>query len=120
VVGLSTITDFTRNAELRDNYRREFPTWPDPASPELIQASPVTHVTPDDAPFLFVVGDADTLVLPAQSAHMDSLLRAAGLASAVLHVANADHGLKPVEAPISPDSAVVIQRMADFFDRQLR
>jgi hypothetical protein len=38
----------------------------------------------------------------------------------VLHVANADHGLKPVEAPISPDSAVVIQRMADFFDRQLR
>lgn len=120
VVGMSTITDFTRTDELRDNYRREFPTWPDPASPELIQASPVTHVTPDDAPFLFVVGDADTLVLPAQSAHMDSLLRAAGLASAVLHVANADHGLKPVGAPISPDSAVVIQRMADFFDRRLR
>jgi acetyl esterase/lipase len=120
VVGMSTITDFTRTDELRDNYRRDFPSWPDPTSPELIQASPVTHVTSQDAPFLFVVGDADTLVLPDQSAHMDMLLRAAGVESAVLHVANADHGLTPVGAPISPDSAAVIERMADFFDRHLR
>jgi len=80
----------------------------------------VTHVTSDDAPFFFIVGDADTLVLTAQSAHMDSLLRAAGVPSAVLHIANADHGLKPVSGPLSPDSAAVIGRMADFFDRHLR
>ncbi|HET6579026.1 MAG TPA: Ig-like domain-containing protein [Gemmatimonadales bacterium] len=120
VVGMSTITDFTSIDELRDNYRREFPTWPDPDSPELIQASPVTHVSSDDPPFFFIVGDADTLVLPAQSARMDSLLRAEGVESSVLHVANANHGLEPETGPIEPDSATIITRMANFLDRHLR
>jgi acetyl esterase/lipase len=120
VVGMSTITDFTSIDELRDNYRREFPTWPDPDSPGLIQASPVTHVSSDDPPFFFIVGDADTLVLPAQSARMDSLLRAAGVESSVLHVANANHGLDPETGPIEPDSTTIITRMANFLDRHLR
>ena len=120
VVGMSTITDFTSTDELRDDYTHEFPSWPDPDSPELILASPVTHVTPDDSPFFLIVGDADTLVLPAQSTRMDSLLGAAGVQSSVLHVANADHGLKSGTDPIVPDSATIITRMADFFDQHLR
>ena len=120
VVGMSTITDFTRTDELRDDYHRELPTWPDPESQELIQASPITHVTSDDPPFLFIVGDADTLVLPAQSIGMDARLGAAGVESSVQHVANANHGLDPQTGPLEPDSMTVITRMANFLDRHLR
>jgi acetyl esterase/lipase len=120
VVALSAITDFTATPELRDDYGRVFPTWPDPASPELIEASPVTHVTGGDSPFFFIVGEDDTLVLPAQSARMDGLLRTAGVTSSLLTIRHADHGLAPTTEPISPAMDEVLDRIAEFFDRHLR
>ncbi|HUF35544.1 MAG TPA: Ig-like domain-containing protein [Gemmatimonadales bacterium] len=119
-VALSPITDFTAPDELRDDYSRVFLTWPQPDSPEMIQASPVTHVTPDDTPFLFVVGEADTLVLPAQSARMDGLLRGTGVPSSLVTVRHADHGLNPTTEPISPSKDEVITKIAEFLDRYLR
>jgi len=120
VVALSAITDLTAQEELRDDYSRVFLTWPQADSPEMIQASPVTHVTPDDSPFLFVVGEADTLVLPAQSARMDGLLRGAGVPSSLVTVRHADHGLDPTTEPISPARDQVITEIAAFLDRYLR
>lgn len=120
VVALSPITDFTRTAELNDDYSREFPTWPDSESPELMEASPVTHITPGDSPFFFIAGDEDDLVLPAQSERMSRLLRDAGIASDVLVVAHADHDLMPTSEPIDPDAATIVARIANFFDRHLR
>lgn len=120
VVALSAITDFTRTAELNDNYAAEFRTWPDPESPELIDASPASHVSRGDSPFLFIAGDEDTLVLPAQSERMSQLLGDEGIASSVLIVARADHGLEPTSGPIVPGAAAIIERMADFFDEHLR
>ena len=119
VIALSAITDFTSPDELRDDYSRVFQTWPDPTSPEMIQASPVTHVTPDDASFLFIVGDEDELVLPDQSVRMDALLRGAGVSSSLLRVLHADHDLEPTSAPTDPGSAAIISRMAEFFDQHL-
>jgi acetyl esterase/lipase len=120
VIAMSAITDFTRTSELNDNYSAEFPTWPDPNSAELIEASPVSHVTGDDSPFLFIAGREDELVLPAQSQHMSALLNERGVSSEVLLVAHADHGLMPTDAPISPGVSAIAERMADFFDEHCR
>lgn len=121
VIALSAITDFTSPDELRDNYSRAFETWPDPDSPEMIEASPITHVTPDDAPFFFLVGDEDELVLPEQSVRMNLLLQAAGVPSSLLRVLRADHDLEPTTAaPTDPTSEMIVSRMAGFFDQHLR
>jgi acetyl esterase/lipase len=120
VIAQSAITDFTHPDELRDDYSREFLTWPDPTSPEMIAASPVSYVTADDSPFFFIMGADDTLVLPAQSVRMDQLLRSAGVPSSLLTVQHADHNRQPTTAPIDPSFATIISRMADFFDRYLR
>jgi acetyl esterase/lipase len=120
VIALSAITDFTSPDELRDDYSREFQTWPDPDSPEMIEASPVTHVTGDDAPFFFIVGDEDELVLPAQSVRMSQRLQAVGVSSSLLRVLHADHDLQPTGEPIAPSFETITTRMAEFFDQHLR
>jgi acetyl esterase/lipase len=120
VVAISAITDFTHPDELLDDYRRAFRTWPDPASPEMIEASPVTHVSPGDAPFLFIVADEDELVMPAQSERMRQLLEDAGVPASLLRVLHANHALEPTDAPLDPSPAVINSRMADFFDQHLR
>lgn len=120
VVAISAITDFTHPEELNDDYSRAFRTWPDPESPEMIEASPVTHISADDAPFFLIVGEDDDLVLPAQSERMHALLQGAGVSSMLLTVLNADHDLLPTDGPTDPSSAVISSRMADFFDDHLR
>ncbi|HEX2220170.1 MAG TPA: Ig-like domain-containing protein [Gemmatimonadales bacterium] len=120
VIAISAITDFTHMAELLDDYRRVFRTWPDSTSAEMIQASPVTHVSPGDAPFFFIVADEDELVMPAQSERMHELLTEAGVPSSLLRVLHANHALQPTDAPIDPSSSVINSRMADFFDQYLR
>ncbi len=121
VVAISAITDFTAPAELLDEYHRAFETWPDPTSPEMIQASPVTHVSADDAPFFLVVGDEDALVMPEQSVRMNQLLQTAGVSSSLLRVMHADHDLQPTgPTPTDPSSAVINSRMVEFFDQHLR
>ena len=120
VMTMSAITDFTHPDELNDDYSREFLTWPQPDSPEMIEASPAGHVTDDDAPFFLLVGEDDALVQPAQSVRLDSTLRAAGVESSLLRVAHADHDLVSTTAPIDPDAATIVRRVASFFDRHLR
>jgi acetyl esterase/lipase len=120
VVALSAITDFTTPEELLDDYSRVFQTWPEPTSPEMIEASPVTHVTPGDAPFFFVVGDEDALVLPEQSVRMNQLLQGAGVPSSLLRVLRADHDLQPTTGPTDPTSSTINSRIVGFFDQHLR
>jgi acetyl esterase/lipase len=120
VIAISAITDFTHPEELLDDYRRVFQTWPDPTSAEMIQASPVTHVSAGDAPFFFIVADEDELVMPAQSERMHQLLTGAGVSSSLLRVLHANHALQPTDAPMDPSGPVINSRMADFFDQHLR
>lgn len=120
VIPYSAITDFTHPDELLDDYSRVFETWPDPTSPEMIEASPVTHISSDDPPFFFIVGDDDDLVLPAQSVRMDDRLNDAGVTSSLLRVLHADHDLEPTNAPTDPTAAQIVSRMAEFFDQHLR
>ena len=120
VAAISAITDFTATGELFDDYSRAFQTWPDPTSPEMIEASPVTHVSAGDSPFFFLVGDEDALVSPVQSERMDQRLRQAGVESSLLRVLHADHDLNPTSEPTDPSQAAIVSRIADFFDGHLR
>lgn len=120
VVAISAITDFTHPDELRDDYSHAFRTWPDPTSAEMIEASPVTHVSAGDAPFLLIAWEDDALVLPAQSQRMHQGLPDAGVSSTILMVVNGDHDLQPTDGPTEPSQAAINSRLADFFDQHLR
>lgn len=61
--------------------------------PELVAlASPVTHVSRDDPPFLFVHGGEDDLVPASQSQLMHDALQAAGIESELRLLPEAGHG----------------------------
>lgn len=56
------------------------------------EASPITHVTSDDAPILLVHGDADAVVDISQSEVMYAKLKSAGVPSKLLRVEQGGHG----------------------------
>ncbi len=56
------------------------------------EASPITHVTADDAPILLVHGDADPTVDFSQSEIMHAKLKEAGVPSKLIRVKNGGHG----------------------------
>ncbi|MBI1898384.1 MAG: alpha/beta hydrolase [Acidobacteria bacterium] len=55
-------------------------------------ASPVSHVTADDPPFLLVHGDADRIVPFSQSEIMEAALRKAGVPVKLIRVPGGGHG----------------------------
>jgi acetyl esterase/lipase len=55
-------------------------------------ASPVTYVSPDDAPFLLVHGDADKTVPFQQSEIMEAALQKNGVPVKLVRVAGGGHG----------------------------
>ena len=77
-------------------------------------ASPVSHVTPDDPPFLIVHGDADRVVPPDQSHRMDAALRKAGVKTELVILPGAGHG-GPAFA-----SSEMTDKVAAFFDSHLK
>jgi acetyl esterase/lipase len=55
-------------------------------------ASPITHVTPDDPPTLMLHGDADVVVPLDQSERMEKALSAAGVKARLIKVIGGKHG----------------------------
>jgi len=87
--------------------------------PEIYRlASPISHVTKDDPPFLIVHGDADDLVPVAQAEVFYVALRKAGVEAAFIKVRNGNHGLTAKDQ--HPDLASIEKRMVEFFDRHLK
>jgi acetyl esterase/lipase len=56
------------------------------------EAAPLTHVTPDDPPFLLIHGDADKTVPYSQSEAMEAALKKAGVPVKLVRVPGGDHG----------------------------
>lgn len=81
----------------------------------LADASAVTHVSPAASPFLIIQGSADTVVPPVQSEELYSRLRAARVHSDLLLVDNAQHGLFPDGAPISPSLDQITHDVVNFY-----
>jgi len=89
--------------------RRVFGAAPGSASPVLAAASPSTHVSGGDPPFLIVQGTDDQVVPAAQSEHFAAQLRSAGVRTQLLLVDHGRHGLEtPGENPSPPTIASLI------------
>ncbi len=86
----------------------------------VAEASPVSWVSADDPPFLFLHGERDTLVPPEQSEILHEALLAAGVPAELVIVANAGHGFKPEGGPVRPSRAELTRTLADFFDAHVR
>lgn len=105
--------------------RETYPQWvgaliQEVFGPEQLEiASPVSHASPDDPPFLILHGEMDPLV-PVEQAHMlyESLL-AASIQAELVIIHHAGHGLEPVGGPIEPTYEEILQRAVDFLDQAL-
>ena len=83
-------------------------------------ASPLTHVTADDAPTLLMHGDQDELVPIKQSELMESALKQAGVKVTLVKVAGGQHGPNfwfPAGDPRLPDH---LGQAIRWFDAQLK
>jgi acetyl esterase/lipase len=76
------------------------------------QISPITHVTPDDAPTLIIHGDADTLVPLQQSEALIAKLKEAGVEAKLVTRPGSGHGWLTM--------AKDMELFADWFDKQLK
>jgi acetyl esterase/lipase len=82
-----------------------------------MEASPLTHVSPDDAPVLLIHGDADDTVPFEQSESMDAALRKAGVQVKFIRVSGGTHGVNFEGATNPPD---VLGEMVAWLDRHLK
>lgn len=76
-------------------------------------ASPITHITKDDVPFLIMHGDQDSLVTIRHSQEMDKALRAAGVECEFVTLSGAGHGPGFGEAK-------VLEQVTAFFEKHLK
>lgn len=86
----------------------------------LVNASPVTYITPDDPPFLILHGNKDAVVPLEQSQISYDKLKAGGVNATLVIVKNAGHRFTPSGGAISPSHAELTKMLADFFDRFLK
>ncbi|MGH7587088.1 MAG: alpha/beta hydrolase fold domain-containing protein [Gemmatimonadota bacterium] len=89
-------------------------------SPVLAGASPTTHVTRDDPPFLILHGDRDPQVPARQSELLFQRLGATGVPAELVIVENARHGLEPVGGEIRPSEEELVEKVVEFFETNLR
>jgi dipeptidyl aminopeptidase/acylaminoacyl peptidase len=89
--------------------RRAFGVGPDSGSAVLVQASPATHVSAGDPPFLIVQGTDDEVVPETQSENFAAQLRADDVPVQLVLVDGGRHGLEtPGENPPPPTIAALI------------
>lgn len=89
-------------------------------SPVLAGASPTTHATPDDPPFLILHGERDRLVPVRQSELLFERLDAVGVPVELVVVENARHGLVPDGGEIRPSEGELVDKVVEFFEVNLR
>jgi dipeptidyl aminopeptidase/acylaminoacyl peptidase len=84
---------------------------------DLQRASPITHVTPDDPPFLILHGTNDNVVPLEQSQMLYDLLVANGVPAEFVLVENGGHGFNSSANPPREEISYII---ADFFLKTLK
>ncbi|MCF7838888.1 MAG: S9 family peptidase, partial [Candidatus Marinimicrobia bacterium] len=89
------------------------------SAPELyLQATPMTHVDPNDPPILIIHGSADKVVELAQSEKLVAALQQAGVEHEFVVVEGAPHSFYlQVYVPTKVD---LRPRVLDFFDRHMK
>ncbi|SIO60964.1 Acetyl esterase/lipase [Singulisphaera sp. GP187] len=80
-------------------------------------ASPITHITKEDPPFLICHGTEDPLVPLKQSLAFHAALTKAGVHATLVKVERGGHGFR---SDTNPTSGEVLQRVQAFFDKELK
>lgn len=92
----------------------------DLSSPALEEASPLTHVSADDPPFLILHGEDDRLVPLDQSQLLYDAMLAAGVPAELVVVKNAGHSFKPEGGRPEPGREEISRMIVEFFSRELK
>ena len=88
----------------------------------ILQASPVTHVTADDVPFLIVHGDEDKIVPVSQAEVMVEKLNEKGVPTKYVAIESGNHFLVPTNIEQEKRAAtrkIYTNQMVEFFDKHL-
>ncbi len=90
-----------------------------PGAPEFErhwQASPAAHVSPDDAPFFLIHGDADDRVPYQRSVEFQAMLEQVGVEAKLMRIRGGGHGASFPGAKDPPD---FLRAMVKWFDGKL-
>ena len=102
--------------EIPDSVRNS--AWGDLVDGALETLSPVTHISKDMPPVLFVHGTADSLVPFEESTTMCGRMKSAGAECDVIPIAGGGHGLNSWEA-LPPNELHYKRDVIDWLNRQL-
>lgn len=117
VVAMAAVTDLTRsfpNADIELMRHVGF------GEDNIVQASPITHVTEDDPPFLLIHGDQDEVVPVEQSQLLYDRLIEAKVPAQLVIVKNARHSLTAPDGSATPTLAEINQLVPDFLAQYLK
>lgn len=87
---------------------------------QLLNASPVTHASPDDPPVLIIHGDADRTVPVEQANLLKMALDSKGIPNELLIVKNGGHGLEAITGATVPSGEEVYDQAILFVDQYLK
>ncbi len=117
VVAMAPVTDLTRNFPNADiELMRHVGFGED----NVAAASPVTHVTADDPPFLLIHGDRDEVVPHEQSQVLYERLVQANVPAQLVIVQNARHSMTAPDGSATPTLGEINQIIQDFLAQYLK
>jgi acetyl esterase/lipase len=117
VIAMAPVTDLTRsfpNADIEAMRGVGF------GEDNIVLASPITHVTPDDPPFLLIHGDQDTVVPYEQSQIMYDRLIQTNVPAQLVIVQRAGHSLTAPDGSAVPTFEEINQIIQNFLATYLR
>jgi acetyl esterase/lipase len=123
VVSLSGIYDFTIKVPsgIGTPIYYAFGSLAGKETPEMMAASPVTHIDADDPPFLIMHGTQDGVLPVEQAELMHAGLTEAGVPSTLVIVENGDHSLNPMHGKeVSHTWDEINQIIFDFLETNLK
>lgn len=116
VISLAGVMDLSRsfpNADIELMKRVGF------GEHNVLEASPITHVTPDDPPFLLIHGDRDDVVPYEQSQLMYDRLIQMNVPAQLVIVRNAGHSFVGLDGAASPSWMELNQIILEFLAKYL-
>ncbi len=116
VVAMAPVTDLTRsfpNADIEAMRGVGF------GEDNIVLASPITHVTPDDPPFLLIHGDQDTAVPYEQSQIMYDRLTQTNVPAQLVIVQRAGHSLTSPDGSATPTFDEINQIILNFLAKHI-
>ncbi len=117
VIALAPVTDLSRNFPNADIETMKLLGF---GEDNVADASPITHVTADDPPFLLIHGDRDELVPLEQSQLMYHQLVKANVSAQLVIVKNADHSFTASDGSATPTLGEIHQIILDFLAKYLK